>query len=364
MTLHLYFAIKFLRSFLVVGAIFFAVLLLIDVLEQVRRFSDADVSFAGILGLAALNVPSGLYTILPLITIIATLTLFLGLARTSELVITRAAGRSALLSLLAPIVVAAGLGALSVSVLNPLVAATSKQYEENAARYTDGAASVLSVSDEGLWLRQGDLRGQTVIHAQQSSADGTRLVNAMFLAYSEDGLPITRVNAVEAVLTYGAWRLRDAKTWRLNDPNPERTAITAEMLTIPTDLTRDRIQDSFGTPSAVPIWALPRFIADLETAGFSALSYRIWYHMELALPLFLIAMVLIGAVFTMRHVRFGKTGQMVLYAIMMGFGAFFLRNLAQVLGENGQIPIILAAWAPPIAAICLAIAMLLHLEDG
>jgi lipopolysaccharide export system permease protein len=75
-------------------------------------------------------------------------------------------------------------------------------------------------------------------------------------------------------------------------------------------------------------------------------------------------MVLIGAVFTMRHVRFDKTGQMVLYAIMIGFGAFFLRSLAQVLGENGQIPIILAAWAPPIAAICLAIAMLLHLEDG
>ena len=364
MTLHLYFAIKFLRSFLMVAAIFFAVLLLIDVLEQVRRFSNADVTFTGILGLAALNVPSTLYTILPLITIIASLTLFLGLARTSELVVARAAGRSALFSLMAPIVVAAGIGALSVIVLNPLVAATSKTYEENAARYTDGAASVLSVSDEGLWLRQGDLRGQTVIYAQQSSADGTRLVNAMFLVYSENGVPVTRVNAVEAILTEGAWQLRDTKTWRLYNLNPERNAITEATLTIPTDLTRDRIQDSFGTPSVVPIWALPRFIADLESAGFSALSYRVWYHKELALPLFLVAMVLIGAVFTMRHVRFEKTGQMVLYAIMMGFGAFFLRNLAQVLGENGQIPIILAAWAPPVAATCLAIAMLLHLEDG
>lgn len=43
---------------------------------------------------------------------------------------------------------------------------------------------------------------------------------------------------------------------------------------------------------------------------------------------------------------------------------FFLRNFAQVLGENGQIPILIAAWIPPVAAIMLALGLLLHLEDG
>lgn len=49
---------------------------------------------------------------------------------------------------------------------------------------------------------------------------------------------------------------------------------------------------------------------------------------------------------------------------MMGFGVYFIRNFAQILGENGQIPILLAAWAPPIAAILLPLGILLHLEDG
>jgi lipopolysaccharide export system permease protein len=43
---------------------------------------------------------------------------------------------------------------------------------------------------------------------------------------------------------------------------------------------------------------------------------------------------------------------------------FFLRNFGQVLGENGQIPVILAAWSPPLAAVLLALGFLLHLEDG
>ncbi|MEO1380130.1 MAG: hypothetical protein AAFU69_07215, partial [Pseudomonadota bacterium] len=37
---------------------------------------------------------------------------------------------------------------------------------------------------------------------------------------------------------------------------------------------------------------------------------------------------------------------------------------ASAAGENGQIPIYLAAWAPPIASLMLAIGILLHMEDG
>ncbi len=102
-----------------------------------------------------------------------------------------------------------------------------------------------------------------------------------------------------------------------------------------------------GRPSAIPIWELPRYIASLERAGFSARTHRVWFQTELALPLLLAAMVLVAAGFTMRHARFGKTGSMVLLALLGGFAIFFLRNFAQVLGENGQIPIALAAWTPP-----------------
>ncbi|MCF6443443.1 LPS export ABC transporter permease LptG [Nereida sp. MMG025] len=365
MRLHLYFALKFLRSFLVVTFIFFVILMLIDLVEQLRRYSGENVSFADTIGLSVLNVPTAIYTILPLLTIIATVTLFLGLSRTSELVVTRAAGRSALRSLMSPVLVAGLVGVIAIAAFNPIVAATQKQYELRSAQFKDDTASVLSISDEGLWLRQGGDAGQTVIRAVRANLDGTTLQNVTFLTFSPDGTPTRRIEADSATLTLGAWTLLNAKEWELTGRlNPEQAARTYASLAVATDLTRDRIQDSFGTPSAIPIWELPTFISDLERAGFSAQSHRIWYQMELALPLFLIAMVMIGAGFTMRHVRFGKTGQMVLMAILTGFGLYFVRNFAQVLGENGQIPILLAAWAPPIAGICGSLALLLHLEDG
>ncbi|MES2144808.1 MAG: LptF/LptG family permease, partial [Pseudomonadota bacterium] len=101
-----------------------------------------------------------------------------------------------------------------------------------------------------------------------------------------------------------------------------------------------------------------------EAAGFSARAHRVWLQMELAQPLLLAAMVLVAAGFTMRHVRFGSTGMMVLLALLAGFAIFFLRNFTQVLGENGQIPVLLAAWIAPVTAALMALGLLLHLEDG
>jgi lipopolysaccharide export system permease protein len=33
-------------------------------------------------------------------------------------------------------------------------------------------------------------------------------------------------------------------------------------------------------------------------------------------------------------------------------------------GEAGSLPVVLAAWAPTVAGLLLALALLLHLEDG
>lgn len=365
MTLGLYFVKRFAAMVLRVLLIFFGIMMLIDTIDQLRRFSDTDIGLAGAAHLALMNVPDGLYRILPLIFIMASLAMFLGLAKSSELVVVRAAGQSGLRFLLAPVGTALCIGAFAVGVLNPLVAATTKEYDRLWAQHSANGGSLLSVADSGLWLRQGGDGGQTVIQAARSNADGTELFGVTFQSYGADGAPVQRTEAGKAVLEAGAWVLSDAKTWDLRSDNPETVARVADTgLRLPSDLTPDAIRDSFGTPSAIPIWDLPAYIAGLERAGFSARSHRVWFQMELALPLLLAAMVLVAAGFSMRHARFGKPGKLVLLAMLSGFAIFFLRNFAQVLGDNGQIPIAMAAWFPPIAAVLLSLGLLLHLEDG
>jgi lipopolysaccharide export system permease protein len=365
MRLHLYFARRYLWAFGATFAAFSAAMILLGMVEEIRKAAGTGTDLAEILALTSLGVPFEIYRILPLITIIASIVLFLGLARSSELVIVRAAGRSALRSLNAPIAVALVLGVLSVAVLNPIVAATSKQYKLLSAR-SQGGASALSISDEGLWLRQGGPEGQTVIRAVAANGDGSQLSKVTFLGFDPKGRATFRIEAESARLVPGAWQLTGAKRWSFDAflANPEVAAESFDDYSLASDLTADRIRDSFGTPDTVPIWALPGFVATMERAGFSARSYRVWMQMELAQPLMMVGMVLIGAGFTMRHVRFGRTGLMVMLAALSGFGIFFIRNFAQILGERGQIPVELAAWAPPVGAVLASLGLLLHLEDG
>lgn len=364
MILHLYFAKRFAITFLGVFGVFFLIMLFLDLVEQLRRFSRVDASFGDVLTLTLLNVPQGIYRILPLIMILATIALFLGLARSSEMVVTRAAGRSALRALISPLLVALTIGILSVAILNPIVAATSRQFEERGDALR-GESSVLSLGASGLWLRQGNAEGQTVIRAASANLNGTVLRDVTFITFTGDTGPTRRIEAALASLQDGAWIAQNAKIWPLGGgENAEALATIYPTLTIPSTLTASQIRDSFGTPSSIPIWDLPAFINRLKTAGFSAQRHQVWFQMELALPLFLVAMVMIGASFTLRHQRGGRTGMMVLFAILLSFAVYFIRNFAQVLGENGQLPALLAAWAPPLAAIGLSLGMLLHQEDG
>jgi lipopolysaccharide export system permease protein len=176
---------------------------------------------------------------------------------------------------------------------------------------------------------------------------------------------VRRIEATSAALEDGNWVLSGAKSWPLVvGLNAEGNAELFETLTLPSNLTLDRIRESISDPGAVSIYDLPAFISQLEQAGFSPRRHKVWLQTELARPFFLVAMVLVASAFTMRHTRFGGTGVAVLASVLLGFGLYFIRSFAQILGENGQIPVILAAWAPPAASILLALGLLLHAEDG
>ncbi len=365
MILHIYFAKRFLWQFFGTLVIFVAFLTLIDLVEQMRRFDSDVVGFSGILEMTLLNAPAAIYQILPLVMILSSVSLFLTLARSSELVVTRAVGRSAIAMLVSPVTTSLLIGIVAVAVVNPLVAATSKRFLQLEAQYKNEQDNAVSIGREGLWLRQGDETGRTVIHARAMKQRLTQLLDVTFLNYNIVGDPTTRIVANSAQLTDAGWVLSDAKIWQIaSDDNPEETAKRVPIMTLKTSLTPDKIRDRFSSPAVVPIWDLPRHIAELEQAGFSPRRHEVWLQMELARPLFLMAMVLVGAGFTMRHTRFGKTGVAVLAAIMLGFGLYYVRNFAQILGENGQLPMLVAAWTPPIASILLALGLLLHMEDG
>ncbi|MCC5956681.1 MAG: LPS export ABC transporter permease LptG [Natronohydrobacter sp.] len=351
-------------TFLMVSGIFLGMLLLLDMVEQLRRLAAQSPGFAQILRLSALNLPEGFYEIAPLVLMLASMWVGLSWSRSSEFVVIRATGRSVPRLMIVPALVVLVAASGFVAVMNPMVAGASREYGRVLAQVRGTSASVAAISEAGLWLRQADAGGQTVIHALRAEATGTILHDVTFLVFHDTGGIATRLQAARADLRPGLWALSEVKLWELSDPNPEQSAQRHATLALATDLTPEQIRDSFAQVRAIPLAQLPGFIATLERAGFSALEHRMRLNMELALPVLLTGMMLLALALSIHHMRAGGAGIRALITILAGFSLFFLRNFAQVLGESGQIPVVLAAWGLPVATVLFAIGIMLNLEEG
>jgi lipopolysaccharide export system permease protein len=192
------------------------------------------------------------------------------------------------------------------------------------ARLTRGGGTLDSVgSAEGLWLRQGIGRGADGDPRRAClEPDGTELGDDLPHLFTTRWQPEGRIEAVTAkLLERGPVAVEGAKTLGPDTDNPEQTqAVLAEAPVSAADRPHAGVDPRSGSarPRPSPSGICRVYIRDLERAGFSAQAYRLWYQMELALPMLMAAMVLVAAGFTMRHARFGKTGQMVLFALMGG----------------------------------------------
>lgn len=359
-TLSRYLARQFFTFVLVTFGIFISLIYILELVELLRRGSGKPgVTFDLLALMALMEVPRNGSRTLPFAFLFGGMAAFLRLSRNNELVVARAVGLSVWQFIAPALAVAFVMGAFIITVYNPVASTLTARYGQLETRYLEQRTSFVTVSANGLWLRQADPQGQSVIHAQRIDGTGFSLSGVTIYLYGNGHDFLGRIDARTAALRPGYWELTDV--WALMvDDQPRRY----ETYQQETSLTEQQIEESFAREETISFWDLPHFIATAEAAGFSARRYHIYFHQLLATPAMLCTMVLVAAVFSMRVTRMGGTLTMVIGGIAAGFLVYFLGNLSIALGLSGILPAALAAWAPSIVVMLLGLAVLFHLEDG
>ena len=365
-TLTLYVARQFMAAVLSMLAALSGIVSLFDFIELLRRSATKpDATFGMVVQIAALRIPFVAMQILPFAVLLGGILAFWRLTRSSELIVARAAGVSAWHFLSAPLLCAILLGAVATGAVSPLASGMLARAEALDNTYLKTAAGSTALTGGQLWLRQSDRQlepdGVAILHARTVALDRKTLVASdvsVFRLDDKDRL-LARIEATRAILQRGGWLLENAQRM-LPDKLPENVGTMA----LPTDLTVGRVQDSFASPDTLSVWALPDFIGLLERSGFSAIRHRLHFQALLALPLLAGTMALVAAGFSMRATRRGGVAQMIGSGVAAGFLLFVVSKVAEEFGQSGALPAPLAAWAPAGAGLMLAVALLLHLEDG
>lgn len=369
-TLSLYVSRHFMLAFGVAMLTVLSVVGLIEMIELIRRAShkEYEVPFSVVLEMTIMKIPATAEQILPFGILIGAMVALTRLTKSSELIVARASGVSVWQFMMPVLLCAAGLGLFFTAVFNPLSAAMITRFESLEGKYITNKPSILSVSPSGLWLRQVETLDshfqeqpieEYILHARRISQSDMTMANVIIFIFGKEHQFIGRIDAPAAILEQGFWRVRSAM---LSAPGTVPKQVPEFHLK--TELSMNQIKESFSSPKTLSFWELPSFITTLEKAGFSALRHRLYFQTLLATPLMLCAMVLIGAIFSLRHHRRGKIGVLIAVGIISGFVVYFVSNLVYALGFSGGLPVGLAAWTPPLVALMIGTACLLHYEDG
>eukprot|EP01037_Dinobryon_pediforme_P001356 gene1356-1373_t len=339
---------------------------LFDFIELLRRSATKpEATFTIVSTIAALRLPWVAMQILPFAVLLGGILAFWRLTRSSELIVARAAGVSAWQFLAAPVLCAIALGAFATAAISPLSAVMRTRAEALDNTYLRSGGGPLALAGGQLWLRQSDSelvpQGIAILHAGAVNLhDGVLSAQgvSLFRLDGQDRL-LERIEIRSATLGDAAWTLDGARTVKPGGlPGPPATRV------LPTNLTVNRVQDSFSPPDTLSVWALPGFIELLEHSGFSAIRHRLHFQTLLALPLLAGTMALVSAGFSMRQTRRGGVAQMIGSGVAAGFALFVVSKVAEEFGQSGAIPPMLAAWEPAVSGLMLSLALLLHLEDG
>ena len=359
-TLGRYLTLQFLSSIIVVLMICMGIIFLADLVELIRRTAKStDLSFGTLSGMALLHVPSVSQKALPFAVLFGALWTFLRLTRNQELVVARTSGVSVWGFLAPALLVGLALGIFTMTIYNPIAASMFTRYEHLKAKHIRGQVSLLSVSSSGLWLRQVNKYGPSVINAQRALEGGALLEDVTIYLYDASDHYAGRLDAKSARLEGANWQLTDVRRTVRGKPTDH-----IDTMDHPTPLTVERIQESFAPPETLSFWALPGFIQLLEESGFSAVRHRLYWHAIMSLPLLLCAMVIIAAAFSLREHKFGGLTLLIGGCVLAGFGFYILSDIVLALGLSGAIPPMPAAWLPAAIASLIGVAALFHIEDG
>ncbi|MGA0544376.1 LPS export ABC transporter permease LptG [Brevundimonas sp. VNH65] len=358
-----YVLVQQMRSLGVALAVIAALVMLIDFVEISRGVgSDAELPAWRILGLMLVKSPAVIVQLLPFVFLFGTLGAFISLNRRSELIAMRAAGVSAWRFVLPAAAAAFFLGVLTVTAIGPLASAGDGLFQRERARIS-GSARSGAEGGQAVWLREGEGDRQMVIRAGRQDRANARLLDVTFFVYrtAPDGVRTfsERIDAATASLSAGRWRLTDAEAAQTG-----QRAMRYATLDLPSALADEEAFERFARPQSTPFWSLPGQIQRIEDAGFSSTTYRLRLQQLLATPLMFAAMSILAAAFSLRLMRLGDMARMIVLAVVLGFGFFFLNQFSAAMGSAEVTPPFISAWLPAVLTALAAFTLLFYTEDG
>ena len=362
-TARRYIASEIYRSTTVVTIVLVGLFMFFDMIDNLDNI-DERFTFAALIGMQALQIPTRLYDLLPIALLIGSIIALAGLAQRNELVVLRVSGVSSrnLLGMLwvatIPIMVLAFI--LSEG-LTPYAESKTGQLNLQLLGKSSGARM-----NSGYWFREptgdNELRVINITRiSSESEVEDVRIYNFDATGKVKELLISSKGSFQDNTLQLSNLQLIrtefDIDT-ALNDPEapmePLSTRSSLDSYVIDTTLTQERLLASELQPDRMSIIGLLDYIQYLDENHLQSNRQVVALWRKGVYPFTLLVMITLAAPISFMQTRKGGAGLKIFGGILIGVIFFMINQLALNIGMLNNLPPWLTALAPNTIALVIA----------
>lgn len=344
---------------LLVTSVVSGVIVLIDLLEILRRAFGKAVPFWALLKIMLYKFPHILLETMPFIVLLGSMIAFARLATRSEWIICRLSGVPSWRVLMPSVLMVLVFGLFLTIVIHPLAATMLNASSLLENKHIMKKELYTSALPSGIWIREEGEKHYRVVRAASLDPVMNRFYDVTILVFNEKSEFVQQLSARHADLSNGEIRLFD-----VTESNQKNLSKHFKTFALPTSMEIEQIRESYAPPKTVSFWEFPRVISMLESTGFSAMKHRMHWYSLMVQPIFMATLVVIGAFFAVHHPRRTRKLWLQLTGIGCGFAIYFLSKFIAAIGLSGLLPIWLASISTTVITLLLSVAALFHMEES
>ena len=191
-------------------------------------------------------------------------------------------------------------------------------------------------------IRRYDIPRRTMVDMTVQEFDGDRLRR--------------RVDAGKAIYENGTWKLEDGID-RVFEPDGSERAMPFQELRLDLPETPEDFAKEEVRPEQMSFPSLRRYVERLRQSGTPVQRFETDMHLRIAFPLSNLVILLIGSSLAVQ-MRRGGVALGFGFSLTISFAYWCLLRAGQVLGHNGTLPPVLAAWLGNIVFVALGLWLL------
>ena len=324
--------------FFKVFIIFFIIILISNILEQVEFFKDTNLSFFFLIFLSFLNTPSILFEILPFIFLLSTQIFFIQLIDKNELEVFKYTGLNNI-----QIIKILGTYTFIISVFVVIFFYNGSSILKNSYlliknSYSDDNKYLAVVTENGLWIKDEINDEINIINAN--------IIDENFLL----DVFITRFNKNFDILEIIESKKVDisSQNWKIFKPTLLRGTLqsTLDELIIESNFDLQKINSLFSTLSSLDLFDLITLRKNYKSLNYSVTDIDSHLLKVISYPIYLTLITIFSAII-MFNIGYKKnTFFKIILGIFLSVIIYYINNFLSILGTNEKIPLFLSIFLP------------------